>query len=55
MQLRQKISLRTNGVEKRIGDGEKTYLIAEIGINHNGSMDVAKKMIDGAAAAGATP
>lgn len=35
-----------------IGEGEKTYLIAEIGINHNGSMDLAKKLIDGAADAG---
>jgi N-acetylneuraminate synthase len=28
------------------------FLIAEIGINHNGSMDIAKKLIDGAALAG---
>ncbi len=28
------------------------YLIAEIGINHNGSMDIAKKLIDAAAEAG---
>lgn len=28
------------------------YLIAEIGINHNGSLDIAKKLIDGAADAG---
>jgi len=28
------------------------YLIAEIGINHNGSMEIAKKLIDAAAAAG---
>lgn len=30
----------------------KTYLISEIGINHNGSMDVAKKLIDISALAG---
>mgnify|MGYP003680433588 FL=1 len=30
----------------------KTYIIAEIGINHNGSMEVAKKLIDIAAVAG---
>ena len=24
----------------------KTYIIAEIGINHNGSIDIAKKLID---------
>jgi N-acetylneuraminate synthase len=30
----------------------KTYIIAEIGINHNGNLDVAKKLIDIAAVAG---
>ena len=29
-----------------------TYVIAEIGINHNGSLDTAKKLIDVAAFAG---
>ena len=28
------------------------YLIAEIGINHNGSLDIAKQLIDAAADAG---
>lgn len=36
-----------------IGDGEPVYIIAEIGINHNGSLEIAKKMIDGAIFAGA--
>jgi len=31
----------------------KTYIIAEAGINHNGSLDMAKKLVDAAAAAGA--
>jgi len=31
---------------------KKTYIIAEIGINHNGSLSIAKKLIDIAAAAG---
>jgi N-acetylneuraminate synthase len=31
---------------------EKTYIIAEIGINHNGSLDIAKQLIDVAAVAG---
>jgi N-acetylneuraminate synthase len=35
-----------------IGDNEPVFVIAEIGINHNGSVEVAKKMIDGAIFAG---
>lgn len=35
-----------------VGYGLPTYLIAEIGINHNGDLDVAKKLIDVAAASG---
>ena len=30
----------------------RTYIIAEIGINHNGSMETAKKLIDMAALSG---
>lgn len=29
-----------------VGDGEKTFVIAEIGLNHNGNLDVAKELID---------
>lgn len=35
-----------------IGPGEPVFIIGEIGINHNGSLEVAKKLIDGAAFAG---
>lgn len=35
-----------------IGDGYPVFVIAEIGINHNGSLDVAKKLIEGAKTAG---
>lgn len=35
-----------------IGEGEPVYIIAEIGINHNGSLELAKKLIDGALFAG---
>lgn len=35
-----------------VGPGAPTYVIAEIGINHNGSVDLAKKLIDAAALAG---
>jgi len=38
--------------EKFIGDGEKVYIIAEIGINHNGSLKLAKKLVKEAKAAG---
>ena len=37
---------------KKIGKNEDVYIIAEIGINHNGSLDIAKKLIDGAAFSG---
>lgn len=37
---------------KKIGDEAPAYIIAEIGINHNGSLDMAKKLIDEAAEAG---
>jgi N-acetylneuraminate synthase len=36
-----------------VGDGLPAYVIAEIGLNHNGSVDLAKKLIDVAADAGA--
>ncbi len=36
-----------------IGAGEPVYIIAEIGINHNGSLELARKLIDGAIFAGA--
>lgn len=35
-----------------VGDGSPIYIIAEIGINHNGSLELAKKLIDGAVFAG---
>ncbi len=39
--------------EKRtIGPGHPIYIIAEIGINHNGSLDIARKLIDEAVTAG---
>jgi N-acetylneuraminate synthase len=37
---------------KIVGDGCQTYIIAEIGINHNGNVEIAKQMIDAAAFAG---
>ena len=38
--------------KKTIGEGHPTFIVAEIGINHNGSLDLAKKLIDSAVLAG---
>jgi N-acetylneuraminate synthase len=38
--------------ERAIGENEAVFIIAEIGINHNGSLELAKKLIDGAVFAG---
>jgi N-acetylneuraminate synthase len=49
----RRMKRNTISLGKRIiGDGEPVFIIAEIGINHNGSMDIVKKMIQSAAAAG---
>jgi len=37
---------------RKIGPGHPVFIIAEIGINHNGSLDVAKSLIDKAVEAG---
>ena len=37
---------------KEIGTGNPTYIIAEIGINHNGDLEIAKQLIDTAVTAG---
>jgi N-acetylneuraminate synthase len=37
---------------RTVGDGQPAYIIAEIGINHNGSLELAKKLIEGAASSG---
>jgi N-acetylneuraminate synthase len=40
------------GKNRHIGAGHPSYIIAEIGINHNGSLDLAKQLIAEAARAG---
>ncbi len=35
-----------------VGDSEPCFVVAEIGINHNGDIEIAKKLIDAAAGAG---
>jgi len=37
---------------RKIGDGHPCFIVAEIGINHNGDVNIAKKLIDVAAFAG---
>jgi N-acetylneuraminate synthase len=39
--------------DRMVGDGHLAYVIAEIGINHNGDLEIAKRMIDAAVHAGA--
>lgn len=38
---------------RMVGDGHPAFIIAEIGINHNGDLEIAKQMIDAAVHAGA--
>jgi N-acetylneuraminate synthase len=38
---------------RSVGDGHPAYIIAEIGINHNGGLEVAKRIVDAAIHAGA--
>jgi len=38
---------------RTVGDGHPAYVIAEIGINHNGDLEIAKQMVDAAVHAGA--
>jgi N-acetylneuraminate synthase len=37
---------------RMVGDGQPNYIIAEIGINHNGSLDITRRLIDVAKASG---
>jgi N-acetylneuraminate synthase len=39
--------------DRPVGEGEPVFVVAEIGINHNGSLDVARRLIDAAVLAGA--
>jgi len=39
--------------DKRIGEGEPVFIIAEAGVNHNGDVELAKRLIDVAVEAGA--
>lgn len=37
---------------RKVGNGYPCYIIAEVGINHNGDVNIARKLIDLAAFAG---
>ena len=39
--------------DRLIGDGHPAYVIAEVGINHNGDIEIARSIIDAAVHAGA--
>ena len=45
------MKIEING--QRIGDGEPCFIIAEAGVNHNGSVEMAFQLVDAAVAAGA--
>ncbi len=49
--MREKGAVTIGG--RQVGPGQPVYVIAEIGINHNGDLDIAMKLIAAAAAAGA--
>src|SRR5689334_16458960 len=38
--------------DRLVGRGQRVFVIAEIGINHDGSVEVAEQLIEGAARAG---
>jgi N-acetylneuraminate synthase len=38
--------------DRLVGDGHPTYIVAEIGINHNGDLELGKRLIDAAMLAG---
>lgn len=59
MTLKERVKRLLQGLPSRVkigrqyvGPGEPSYVIAEIGINHNGDVELAKKLIDAAADAG---
>jgi N-acetylneuraminate synthase len=45
-------SLMVNLGGRIVGDGEPTYIVGEIGINHNGDIKLAKRLVDAAVEAG---
>jgi sialic acid synthase len=38
--------------DRLVGQGQPCYIVAEVGVNHNGRLDLAKRLVDSAAEAG---
>ena len=38
--------------DRSVGPGRPCFVVAEIGINHNGDLDIVKRLVDAAVAAG---
>jgi len=51
-ETRTKIIRKVKIENKLVGDGEPVFITAEIGINHNGDVEIAKKLIDVAVESG---
>ena len=45
--------MKVNIANRLVGEGEPCFIVAEAGVNHNGDINVAKKLIDAAKEAGA--
>ena len=46
------MSLSLSFAGRQVGHNHPCFVVAEIGINHNGDLDLAKRLIDAAVAAG---
>ena len=44
--LRVKKSMEIKISNRKIGDGHPVFFIAEAGVNHNGSLELGKQLID---------
>lgn len=51
---REKLKVKKIRIGDRLlGEGEPTFIVAEIGVNHNGRLDLAERLVDSAKEAGA--
>jgi len=47
------VEMKIQIADNLIGEGEPCFIIAEAGVNHNGDIDLARKLVDAAREAGA--